>query len=812
MINLLFNNPLLAAVDTETFTRTLEFSFPESGWAQLLSVVGIAAMIAFVVWLYLKDTQGYSWFWKTWLLGLRLAVVVGLVIIALNPHERTERTSYRPSKVAILVDTSMSMEKPFKTPKQGDDITEIDSRSEVIRKLITDSKLISELRKKHQVEIYTFDEKLEGNQQTFSSADPRMQKILKEKDDLKSEEALDSEKWKAILAPRGSETRLGDSLSELISQIESPTLSGIVILSDGQLTAGVDASTVNQRIKESKIRLIAGGIGGTEPDINVAIADLTASKDVQVGDAFDIEVAVIGQGVANQSLIVELYSKTPDQTEPTLVESQETIVDADNTPVKLKFTQTPDAPSETTYTVKVKPPEGIQEIRDNDNQRKATVIASDEPTKVLMIAGTPKRDYRFLRNVLYRHKSVNVDVWLQSTEPGISQESDQLLFDFPEKKSELFEYDVIITFDADWELISPEGQKNLEEWVFQKGGGFIFVAGEIFTPYLASHADEFPEITTLLPVELDSLLLDLRTRDQSNQPWPIQFTADGKTKPFFSITDDSVSSEFAWDELPGLYRVYPTLNSKNSTIYAYHGDSRIEDQQRILMAGQSCNKGFSVYLGSAETYRLRSFDDQYFDRFWTALIRELAKQRRGKASRAEFLNLPTSSPLGQMINFKVRVVDPEYKPYEAESIELKMVKPDGNPVFPSLRMAKDPKRPGEYRTEFRPPTSGQYRLQLPIPESDEVTEKLLEVASSQSENLKTIQDVKLLRDITLDTGGQYLPVSELETKLPELLPNKGEEFQISERIRTLWDKQWVMLLLASLLSAEWLTRKLLQLA
>ena len=805
------------AASSEISTSTLELSYPESSFGFFAAVVGAILLLAFIVWLYLRDTRDYSWWWRAWLMTLRISAVVVLLIIALNPHIRTEKTSYRPSRVVIAIDTSTSMEMPDRTPTAGDTVAELDTRATAIRKVLMDSDLIAELRKKHDVQIFTFNKNLEGNQVTFGSLDPRMKNRYskgKKPEDEEKDVLLTKEKWDEILSPRGSETRLGDSLGDLIIQSAGSTLAGIIPISDGQLTAGMDVATINQRAKDNKVRIYAIGVGGTTPDANVEVLELVAPKDVQVGDAFDMEASIQGRGLIGKPLTVELLAKVSGDETATVIESREIILNADNTPMKLIFTQKPEAPNETAYTVRVKPPSGVYELRTNDNERSKTVVADDEPTRVLLIAGTPKRDYRFLRNVLYRHKSVKVDVWLQSTEEGISQESDEILFDFPEKKSDLFEYDVIVTFDADWELISPEGRKNLEEWVFKKGGGFIFVAGEVFTPQLASTPDDFPAITTLLPVELESLVLDLRSRKQSIQPWAVQWTTDGRQKPFFQITDEAISSQEAWEELPGIFRVYPTVGAKNSTVYAYHGDESVDGDERILLAGQSCNKGFSIYIGSAELYRLRAFDDQYFDRFWTAMIRELAKQRRGQASRAEFVDFPTSTPLGQTVNVRVRLSNSEYKPHVMDAVECFVTKPNGSPMSPPLMLLKhrSPKRAGEYQIGFRPPSSGQYRLRIAVPDSDEFTEKIIEIKSSQAENAKTIQNVKLLRDLTVDTGGQYIPLQELSKTLPKLLPNKGEEFKISERLRTLWDRQWVLLLLAFLLSAEWLTRKLLQLA
>ena len=73
------------------------------------------------------------------------------------------------------------------------------------------------------------------------------------------------------------------------------------------------------------------------------------------------------------------------------------------------------------------------------------------------------------------------------------------------------------------------------------------------------------------------------------------------------------------------------------------------------------------------------------------------------------------------------------------------------------------------------------------------------------------QNVKGLKELARDTGGQYLALEEAE-QIPALLPDQGEEFLVDERLKTLWDQAWVFFLLAGLLAAEWLTRKLFKLA
>jgi hypothetical protein len=79
----------------------------------------------------------------------------------------------------------------------------------------------------------------------------------------------------------------------------------------------------------------------------------------------------------------------------------------------------------------------------------------------------------------------------------------------------------------------------------------------------------------------------------------------------------------------------------------------------------------------------------------------------------------------------------------------------------------------------------------------------------EDENIR--QNVRLLTELARDTGGQYLSLAQA-AELPSLLSNRGEQFYIPERLRTLWDRDWVMYLLVGLLSVEWLTRKILKLA
>ncbi|MFM8223160.1 MAG: hypothetical protein ACKOJF_29990, partial [Planctomycetaceae bacterium] len=73
-------------------------------------------------------------------------------------------------------------------------------------------------------------------------------------------------------------------------------------------------------------------------------------------------------------------------------------------------------------------------------------------------------------------------------------------------------------------------------------------------------------------------------------------------------------------------------------------------------------------------------------------------------------------------------------------------------------------------------------------------------------------DTLLRRLARTETGGVYLTLDQAAKELPTLLPDRSQVRVQYDQPRSLWDRQWVMYTLATLLGLEWLTRKLLKLA
>ena len=427
------------------------------------------------------------------------------------------------------------------------------------------------------------------------------------------------------------------------------------------------------------------------------------------------------------------------------------------------------------------------------------------------------RDYQFVRNMLYRHSAIQTDVWLQTADAAgaVSQEANKILTSFPESKEELFDYDVIVGFDPDWNRLSPEQINLVSEWVFAQAGGLVVVAGDVYSASVASDA-RLEKIRELYPVVLNRFVGDAGGSRTVIQSWPFEFTREGREAGFLQITDEQVSSAEVWKEFQGVYSAYPTSGAKaGATVYAYFSDPRTQSASGlpVLLASQYYGAGRVIYLGSPEMWRMRSIDEVYYDRFWTKSIREAGQARLKRGNNRGTLLLERNQfVLGQTVRVRAQLTDPQFDPLVADSVLAEIFDPDGRPMIPPVRLQRDSNRAGQFVGSFRVSSPGVWRIDIPIPQSGDQLSEKIDVILPNLETDNARQNAQLLRLIAEDTGGAYFPLDEAAAEVPKRLPNRGEEFQIDQQLKTLWDREWLMYLLIGLLSVEWLTRKLLKLA
>jgi hypothetical protein len=411
----------------------------------------------------------------------------------------------------------------------------------------------------------------------------------------------------------------------------------------------------------------------------------------------------------------------------------------------------------------------------------AQVLVQKKKLRILLFAGGPNHDYQFLRTLLYREAIANrveLSVLLQTgRQDHVEQdvEKERLLTAFPDRLAEdpanphmsLSEYDVVIAIDPDWRELDESQVKLVKEWVGNHGGGIVFVAGPVHTFHVARPAgiDHLTHLQTLYPVVLsDSRLPTLTLNHDPSRPYALNFTPSAKLFDFLKLDETGESPTAGWDDffwgkgagkleagkdakpVRGMHNFYPIERIKpDSTVIATFAGppaTRInngQDEQPWIVS-MRYGSGKTLFIGSPETRRLRTFSNAFHERFWIKLARFLSagttpQKKYGRMLLARNSTAGTIAfeaqlkgkdllPLPRDLKPTVyvrKVTDEETKP-QTTDLKARATQGEWNGWFAGSVLIREP---GEYEFRIPIPSTGESILQRtsvrrPNPELDNV--------------------------------------------------------------------------------------------
>ena len=789
----------------------------ESDW--LLPLCVTAALVAFAVYMYRRDSVELRRPVAALLTMLRVSALIALSIVYLQPQWRNEREIITNSRALLMVDTSLSMGLH---DADASPVPAEPNRAQQVQSALTDSRFLDDLRGKHDVAIIRFDQDV--------TRIAKLEKLPPQPSDGETttvtNRAAESLLGEA-LAPRGAETRLGQALRQVLNEERSEPVAGLIVFTDGQQNAGIEPSSALASAREAGIPIFTVGIGSDRQNVNVRVSDFVAPARAYPGDKYTATGYLQSQGLAGQTVTVELLSSDASAgaresggKSGDVVATQKVTLGGDGEVVPVPFELVPDAIGRKTLGLRVA--RVAKDSYAGDDHQEVDIEIVDRKSKILLIAGGPTREYQFLRNQLRREKDMVVDVLLQTGEEGISQDANEILDEFPATREELFEYDCVVAFDPDWQALSPSQIDALERWIGDQAGGLIAIAGPIYSDRLAQE-QSLAKIRSLYPVEFNrrfSILDD--GRFGSKEPWPLEFTRDGSDAEFLWIEDSGPASSHAWSEFPGVYGYYAVKGPKPAaTVYARFSDPRAADgsQQPVYFAGQFFGAGRVFYLGSGEMWRLRSVNEAYFERFYTKLIRFVSQGRLLRGSNHGVLLVERDRYLlGNTVAVRAQLSGARLEPLTLPQVALQVYLPDTTQQ--NVTLLADPSRPGNYAGQFTARQEGVYRLELPVPESaDERLTRRVQVKVPDLEREKPERNDALLTEIAGKTGGAYfrgldaaLGTGGEEGPLVKLLRDQSRATIVLDTPERLWDNWWMLATVCGLFCSEWLIRRLVKLA
>jgi hypothetical protein len=775
----------------------------------LLLILVSLAVVTVVVYFYLRDCVELGGAIASVLITLRLTAFAGLLWIYLLPQMRVETDHVTNSRVLVAVDTSLSM------GKQDDSSSR---RSDAVIQLLQQGELLQQLRRTHDVFVTSFDVDT-ANVATLAKLPapvpgaPASQPA--------PEAPLD---WARLLAPKGRETRLGHALRQLLSEHRAEPVSGIVLLTDGCHNAGVDPTSAVAQAREARIPIFPIGLGSIKKDVHLRVADFQVPARAYPGDEYSVSGLIQAWGLANQEVDVELLSREasapPDAA--TVEQAESVTLGSDGEGVVIKFTLKPEEPGKRMLTLRVKPPIGdLKPGKELQDEKVIEIV--DHKTRVLLFAGGPSREYSFLRPQLYRDESMIVDVLLQTAQPGVSQEANRILDDFPRSKEEMFQYDCIVAFDPDWLDLDENQIDLLENWVAKGAGGLIVIPGPVHTDNWVHTEKEqkLNKIRALYPVMFKRHFALLKDSDFDNKrPYPLQFSPEGHEAEHLWLGDAQIASQQTWNAFEGVYGYYDVDGPKSAaTVYARYSNPDADDGDGlpVYFVGQFYGSGRVFYLGSGEMWRLRSLDVGHFETFYTKLIRYVSQGTLLRGSKRGMLLVEQDKYLlGDTVAVRAQLQDAQFEPLRVESVVLEVIDPAER--LQSLALKPVPAQDGAYAGQFTVYQEGTYRLQLAVPESEETLTWTIDARLPDLENEKTQRNDALLSEIATATSGRYYPGLEaaLDTKSKESLlaslADRKRTMTLAGKARTLWDNQWTLFFVCGVLCLEWLIRRLSKLA
>ncbi len=264
--------------------------------------------VALVIWLYWHEGKA-SRVSKILLAGIRLALVLLALFMLSEAVLSVERKGL--PYLTILVDDSASQriadqyEKPeikaaleaLAAPAKAEQATRLAIAKGLILK--DNSRLIRELEKKHKVRLYL-----------VSNAT----RLLKEVDTPAQIPAAERE----LLAVEasGSQSRLGDAVRYVLTELRGAPPTAIVLLSDGQTTEGEPLAKAAELAERKGVPLYAIGLGSAEPARDIELTELLVDDVVFVDDAVRFQAKLSARGFAGEKAVVHLKELPPGSKDP----------------------------------------------------------------------------------------------------------------------------------------------------------------------------------------------------------------------------------------------------------------------------------------------------------------------------------------------------------------------------------------------------------------------------------------------------------------------------------------------------------------
>jgi uncharacterized membrane protein len=743
----------------------------------VLVIVLAGLAVAFSALSLIEERFGRGWL----LLLLRALGVLCCLATALQPTIEQRQVIHVPNHVAVVVDTSRSME--VRPPDGGP------SRAERARAVLERAapQLAAWERDGHRVDLYSFGEALA----------PTTMDALK-------------------APPAGDATRLGEALGDLRARYAGRDLGAVVILSDG-----VDTGRIGEGPLDATTRADLAALGAPVHTVGMGEKSL---RDLSVAAVLADDFAFVRTPVTIEAVIRQ--TGLPDrQVDVTLtrdgrpVANRSLVLRGDHGEDRVSFDWLPDHPG--TFVFRIATPVLGGEALASNNEQTFTVKVIRDRIRVLHLCGRPSWDQRFLRAMLRRDPNVDlVSFFILRTETDEQPWNHNELSLIPFPTYEIFEeqlhsFDLVIFQNFNY---APYGVEPFLPGVrdYVEGGGAIAMIGGDLS--FTSGGYGVTPLRDVLAVELPPTppaLTGVVDGDLAEGAFKPKLTPEGRGHPVTSLLLDAKENEARWAKLPaleGLNRV-PRARPGAATLLVHPTLKGPDGTPAPVLVASNAGKGRSLALltDSAWSWGLPAAgegdDGRAFQRFWENAIRWLVRDPaltllRIELDRVEYRR--NQPPIA-----RVRAMHGDYSPARDVDVTLDLLRADAAPgsaeAKPLRTLTGKTNNEGEAQIDLGGLPPGAYRVAgRATVDGHAVTEDKTFVVRAEGRELDDVAGRdKVLRELAQASGGDYR-FEELG-KPPVRSPR---EVRVGKhRSVELWSSPILLVLGLGFLMTEWALRR-----
>lgn len=668
-------------------------------------------------------------------------------------------------------------------------LSRIDYVKALLRK--TDGNLLDRLKKKFRLRAFLFD-RPDGVRALDLSTGP----------DAENEK----ERLAGQLTTEGQMTALGAALTDLSRQHVAGNVAGLVVVSDFNQNSGPPALEAANRLGLPTYTVGVGPVGS----VDLAV-DLQAPPMLKKDERSTLVATLRQEGLTGQTANVKFSSRKLSGETATAVAIGQKSVKLTDAAQTVEMPYVPTETGQFLFIAEVEPLDN--EVISQNNRAERESLVRDDFIRLLFVEYEPTWEWRFVKEVFHRDKLVGMRgfrTFLRSADPRVRQTNELFWQTLSPTRAEFFATDVIILGDMPASALTPRFCQMTEEFVGKFGGGLVVLAGPRFGP---GQLAETP-LADMLPVKVDP---GMRIRDR--QPFVLRRTPDAAQIDFMQLGSNDSENDKAWNNLGPLpwYQPVERLHPLATALAEHPSDTVVDGKSRqpiIAVRPYGQAGGEVVYVGFDELWRLRrSYGELYYRQFWGQLIHRLAL-RHALGSQKRFVvrtDRKQYQPDDQVL-LTVEAYDANFEPLGEDKVPDRKLtavvylpegRGPGNATSGTLSVAQ--LRQGVYESRFPVFASGEHRIRVKDPITNEFAEVTFRVASVSAERQRAVRNVALQQALADATGGASYDLATVDRLVDDVkLQAKTES---SVEVIPLWDTWLSFGLIVLLMLGEWLGRK-----